>query len=127
MKKPREWWIYSKHAQTWVEYQRLHIADEWSVEWHVIEMSAYDSLKSEYDNLCKFATDYEQQRDSLQGKLDIAVKEIECLRSVLSEYGADHTGFVQWIRAAELNAAREALAKINALKPHPESSHHLPE
>lgn len=115
MTKPREWWIYSKHAQTWVEYQRLHIADEWSIEWHVIEMSAYDSLKSEYDNLCKFATDYEQQRDSLQAKLDIAVEALENIEKHSPE-SIDKTILLINIDGYR-QCAREALAKIKKDEP----------
>lgn len=45
--KPREWWIYQKHTDIWVEYKRLHIAEIWSVETPVIEKSAYSTLMAE--------------------------------------------------------------------------------
>ncbi|MES2182151.1 MAG: hypothetical protein V4493_08640 [Pseudomonadota bacterium] len=50
----------------------------------VVEYSAYEALKterdewkSEYENLCKVASDYENLRETLQAKLQIAVEALE--------------------------------------------------
>lgn len=45
----------------------------------------------------------------LKTKLVLAVKEIECLRSVLSEYEGDKYEYTQMIRADKLQDARETL------------------
>lgn len=51
----------------------------------------------------------EMELDALKAKLFLAEQEIECLRSVVSEFEADPTQFVQWVRAQILQAARETL------------------
>ena len=35
--------------------------------------------------------------------------EVESLRSVLSEYGADHSGFVQWTKAEAIDQLKNSL------------------
>ena len=38
----------------------------------------------------------------------LMTREIECLRSVLSEYGADHSQFTQWMIAQDLRRVIES-------------------
>lgn len=45
----------------------------------------------------------------LKAKLLLAVKEIECLRSVLSEFEGDKHEYTQMIRADKFQDARETL------------------
>ena len=42
-------------------------------------------MKSEYENACKFATDYEQQRDRLRAELDEALGLLEQVRDANGE------------------------------------------
>lgn len=46
-------------------------------------------------------------RREFQRKFDNALKEIACLRSVLSEWDCDKTCYVQWIRANDIADSRE--------------------
>lgn len=59
--------------------------------------------KSEYENLCKFATDYEGQRDTLRSQLEVAM---EALRAIQHANGTpDDEDFIT-------EEARSALAAI---------------
>jgi len=39
----------------------------------------------------------------------LLMDESQCLRSVLSEYGADHNQFTQWMRAEDLRRVIEGM------------------
>lgn len=78
MSEPREFWIPTKTNNDPTHIARHEDPGKERNEKifpnfiHVIEMSAYDDLKSEYDNVCKFANDYERQRDDLKADLEQA-------------------------------------------------------
>lgn len=61
-----------------------------------------DKWKDEYENVCKFATDYEQQRDQLREQLRVATDTLESL--IRLGYMSGHGD----------NLAREALRTIGA-------------
>lgn len=43
---------------------------DYPCKFSVIEKSAYDAMKWEYENVCKFANDYEAARDALKAELE---------------------------------------------------------
>ena len=61
-----------------------------------------DDWKWEYDNLCKFATDYEQQRDALRSDRTDAMDAIREVQQILSKMSG-------------IPSAQEAIQKLNAV------------
>lgn len=79
----REWWVANepngKNISNTIELFTATKVKPQNPPWtHVIEKSAYDEMKWEYENVCKFATQYEEERDDAierLRKIEIANKE----------------------------------------------------
>lgn len=48
----------------------------------------------------------------LQFWVHLLQMEIEALRSVLSEYGSDHSGFIQWQKAQAIDELKNSLKQV---------------
>lgn len=49
------------------------------------------------------------ETERLQFWLHLLEMEVEALRSVLSEYGSDHGGYTQWIKATAIDELKKSL------------------
>ena len=49
------------------------------------------------------------EQEYLKFYLQLLEMEVEALRSVLSEYGADHDGFLQWTKAQIIDQFKNSL------------------
>jgi septal ring factor EnvC (AmiA/AmiB activator) len=73
-----------------------------------------DKWKWEYENLCKFATDFEQQRDTLRAQLAQATEALERTMSTLTYYWEGPYGPSPSIE--DMKFARAALERMGARK-----------
>lgn len=88
--KPREWWIQNEYGSN-----RALLFYSWEINkpphaTHVIEHSAYleavaqaEKWRDEYENLCKFATDYEERAERAEEKLKAMTAKYEELLSYM--------------------------------------------
>lgn len=101
--KPREWWIapaQDNRSAIDVIATREPFGTHSSTYVHVIEKSAFDALKSEYANLCKFATDYELERDTLQAQVRALENAMDVAEARESKLVAERDAYIKDMTAA---------------------------